>query len=198
MKVLILRCKKAKFIYAWNGNREVSWIKKEKVLGSRYECCASVSVGSYGSAPMWIFSSNHRLALHTLVPGKVFAIRCASGSGVCRLEGPRCWAQAGMSTGSCQNFCVFHSPSCTRDHSWLCSSTCSQVLAWAIIFSKFKHWLKLWLSHIQTSFLLGGPCTSKGTVSVPGQFLFPLKVHCSFFSSRYRRGYQTAVLYLYL
>lgn len=73
-----------------------------------------------------------------------------------------------------------------------------RVLAWAIIVSKFKHWFKLWLSHIQTSFLLVGPCTRRDAVSVPGHFPFPLKVHCSFFSSRYRREYQTAVLYLYL
>lgn len=57
-KVLVLRCKKAKFIYAWNGNRGVSWTQKEEILGSRYECCASVAVGSCGSASKWIISSH--------------------------------------------------------------------------------------------------------------------------------------------
>lgn len=116
-KVLILRCKNPKFIYAWNGSREISWTKEEEILGSRYECCVTVAVGSCGSVQMWIISSNPTAGWPcTPLCWAVFAIRCASGSGVCRLEGPRCWAQAGMSIESCQSLCVLHLSSCTRTH----------------------------------------------------------------------------------
>lgn len=51
---------------------------------------------------------NNKLALHTLVIGRVFAVRCASGSRACGLSGPRCRVQAELGIESCQSICVFH------------------------------------------------------------------------------------------
>lgn len=115
MKVLIWRCYKAKFVYAWNGNREVSWRRKYLGIGMS----AVLLLLLWAVVVHWCEEfqiTQPQLPLHTLVPGKVFAIRCANGSGVYRLEGPRCWAQAGMSIESCQSLCVLHFPSWTRAH----------------------------------------------------------------------------------